>query len=182
MKKEMLMAFEAYRKSRTAEEKLVDYARYLEEEKTCNSNECLAVYIGKNDFQTDPMTFLISHYDLHLLGDPLRLYFDYMEDEKMFVLFPVSDDEEANILLTREYYNAIRRATTEHLTGNFGQYMEIPQEFSAELKELGWEMGKTYRMPCFVSVEEIHGEIRMVMNYCLKGGYEIDWATAELPD
>ena len=135
---------------------------------------CLSLGMGENYFWTDPMELKISHDDLHLLFDPMYLFLGYIEEEKLFYLVAVRDESEANIKLSPEYYDWVWSETELYPKGDYGPNMYLTPEFSTQLKELGWEIGKAYRVPCSLSVQEVNGVKTPVLTYDMNRGYEAD--------
>lgn len=135
---------------------------------------CLSLGMGENYFWTDPMELKISHDDLHLLLDPLYLFLGYSEEDKVFYLVAVQDESNANIKLTPAYYEWVRSETAAYPKGDYGPNMYMTAEFISQLKELGWEVGKAYRVPCALSVQEVDGVKTPVLTYDMNEGYQAD--------
>ena len=135
---------------------------------------CLALGMGENYFWTDTMELKISHDDLHLLGDPMFLFLGYSEEGKFFYLVAVQDESDANIKLTPEYYEWVWSETAAFPKGDYGPNMSMTPEFTSQLKELGWEIGRAYRVPCSISVQEIDGVKTPVLTYDMNEGYTAD--------
>ena len=131
-------------------------------------------YESENYIWTKQMDFKISHNDLHALGDPklLLLHYDYIS--QCFYLCAVEDEKLANLKLSKDYYRFVRRETKAYPAGDYGPNVKLKQEFLKEFEELGWELGKTYVIPCIKLPFDLFGKEVPALYYCLQDGHPTD--------
>ena len=130
-------------------------------------------YESENYIWTGSMDFKISHNDLHALGDPnlLLLHYDYVS--QCFYLCAVQDEKIANLKLSNKYYEFVRRETKAYPKGDYGPGVKLKPVFTQEFDKLGWEMGKTYRIPCIKLPFDLLGKEVPALYYSLKDGYPV---------
>ena len=118
-------------------------------------------------YTSGELNFKISHDDLHDLGNPRHVLFSFDDDNMIFTLIPLQEEDKdiATLHLDDAYYRFVRSETRRFPRGDYGPTIKLKDTFRPVMRMLGIEEGKTHLVPNELMQIEFRGKMVTAMVY-----------------